>query len=107
MVHVDAWEVLRRRLGVVGLMVIINPQESKREQARPGQLIERDPELPWCGNCATDEFLIFEEFVPASVAAGSRDVVPASVSYSCSVCGRFNGHEVPPTWSPPNWLWYN
>jgi hypothetical protein len=99
--------MVKMTAGVVGSMVILNPQRRSRKPAAPGRLIERDPELPWCSNCRTDEFLIYEEFVPASVAVGSRDVVAASVSYSCSVCGRFNGHEVPPTWSPPNWFWYN
>jgi hypothetical protein len=93
--------------GVVGSMVILNAHEREREQPVPGRLFDRDPELPWCGNCGTAEFLIYEEFVPASVSPGSRDIVAASVSYSCSVCGRFNGHEVPPTWSPPNWYCRN
>lgn len=88
-------------------MTIINPDHRSTTLPSTGGLAERDSALPWCERCATDEFLIYEDFVPARVSSEGRDLIPASVSYSCSVCGSFNGHQVPPMWSPPHWFWYS
>ncbi|MBG6179295.1 hypothetical protein [Arthrobacter sp. CAN_A1] len=88
-------------------MAIFNPYESDRTRAPAGAVRERDPGLPWCTACDTGEFLIYEDFVPARLAAREDESHAACVSYSCSVCGRFNGHEVPALWNPPNWFWYS
>ncbi|MHA7140268.1 MULTISPECIES: hypothetical protein [unclassified Arthrobacter] len=88
-------------------MAIFNPYESERTRVPAGDVRERDPGLPWCSECDTDEFLMYEDFVPARRPAGGGHLVAASVNYSCSVCGRFNGHEVPDSWNPPNWFWYS
>ncbi|WP_156135021.1 hypothetical protein [Arthrobacter sp. L77] len=64
-------------------------------------------EAPSCPLCRTDDYLIFEEFVPARQADHSTDLLPASTSYTCSECGTFNAHAVPGSWRPPQWFWYN
>lgn len=64
-------------------------------------------EAPSCPVCRTDDYLIFEEFVPARQADHSTDLLPASASYTCSECGAFNAHAVPAAWRPPQWFWYN
>ncbi|BBE24263.1 hypothetical protein MN0502_31460 [Arthrobacter sp. MN05-02] len=64
-------------------------------------------EAPSCPRCRTDEYLIFEEFVPARQAEHSTDLIPASASYTCSECGTFNAHAVPASWRPPQWFWYS
>lgn len=64
-------------------------------------------ESPSCPRCRTDEYLIFEEFVPARQAEHSTDLLPASAGYSCSECGTFNAHTVPASWRPPQWFWYS
>ncbi|MHA7287070.1 hypothetical protein ACX80I_12370 [Arthrobacter sp. MDT3-44] len=64
-------------------------------------------EAPSCPRCGTDEYLIFEEFVPARQADHSTDLIPASASYTCSECGTFNAHSVPVSWRPPQWFWYS
>lgn len=64
-------------------------------------------EAPCCPQCRTDEYLIFEEFVPARQAEQSTDLIPASASYTCSECGTFNAHTVPASWRPPQWFWYS
>ncbi|WP_104167728.1 hypothetical protein [Arthrobacter sp. SX1312] len=64
-------------------------------------------EVPSCPLCLTDDYLIFEEFVPARQADHSTELLPASASYTCSECGTFNAHAVPASWRPPQWFWYN
>ncbi len=64
-------------------------------------------EAPSCPQCRTDDYLIFEEFVPARQAEHSTDLIPASASYTCSECGTFNAHTVPAPWRPPQWFWYS
>ncbi|MFC3300648.1 hypothetical protein FJV46_06560 [Arthrobacter agilis] len=64
-------------------------------------------ESPSCPQCHTDEFLIFEEFIPARQANHSTELLPASASYSCSECGLFTAHAVPDGWRPPHWFWYS
>ena len=54
-----------------------------------------------------NDYLIFEEFVPARQAEHSTDLLPASATYTCSECGTFNAHAVPPSWRPPQWFWYS
>ena len=62
-------------------------------------------ELPFCATCRTDEYLVFEEYVPSRIVPGDGPK-PAETSYSCLMCGQFNAHEVPPGWEPPGWFWY-
>lgn len=64
-------------------------------------------EAPTCPRCHTDDYLIYEEFVPARQADHTTRLLPASVSYACSECGTFNAHAVPASWRPPQWFWYN
>ncbi|MHA7283284.1 hypothetical protein [Arthrobacter sp. TMS2-4] len=64
-------------------------------------------ETPCCPLCRTDDYLIFEEFVPARQADSTSDLLPASASYTCSECGTFNAHAVPESWRPPQWFWYS
>ncbi|MUK02466.1 hypothetical protein GM708_11360 [Vibrio cholerae] len=64
-------------------------------------------EAPFCPRCGTDEYLIFEEFVPARQADHATRLLPASASYTCSECGTFNAHAVPESWRPPHWFWYS
>ena len=52
---------------------------------------------PACHQCGVDDFLIFESFTPAA------DGSPGVVSYTCSVCETFAGHQVPAGWAPPGW----
>lgn len=63
------------------------------------------PAVPFCPACGTDEFLLIEDYVPARILPDGQNK-PADVSYSCSKCGQFSGHEVPPTWTPPGWNWF-
>jgi hypothetical protein len=63
------------------------------------------PELPFCATCRTDEYLVFEEYVPSRIVPVDGPT-PAETSYSCLQCGQFNAHEVPPGWEPPGWFWY-
>lgn len=64
------------------------------------------PMPPLCGNCGTDEALIFEAYEPAVYDPHGRGLRPASVSYTCGNCGNFNAHHVPPSWVPPGWHWF-
>lgn len=87
-------------------MSTFDPYNLNQARVTAGAVRERDQGLPWCCDCDTDEYLIYEDFVPARIPAGTDEHIAASVNYSCSVCGRFNGHEVPSSRSPPNWFWY-
>lgn len=62
--------------------------------------------VPLCTQCRTDEFLIIESFVPATVLPNG-DRRPANVSYTCSHCDQFSGHPVPAGWNPQGWYWYS
>ena len=64
-------------------------------------------EEPTCSGCHSSEYLIFEEFIPARQADHSTELLPPSVSYTCSECGTFNAHTVPAAWRPPQWFWYS
>ncbi|MHA7262760.1 hypothetical protein ACX80W_06085 [Arthrobacter sp. TMN-37] len=75
--------------------------------ARTGTVPIEAGELPWCHGCGTDEFLIFEEYVPPRLPIGGGAILPASAGYSCSECGSFAAHTVPGDWSPPHWFWYS
>lgn len=63
------------------------------------------PELPYCGACGSDEYLVFEEYVPSRLVPG-EGLSPGETSYSCMKCGQFNAHPVPSGWEPPGWFWY-
>lgn len=63
--------------------------------------------LPFCETCGTDEFLLYEYFTPARTLPGGRVATPPSVSYTCTQCGGFSGHDVPANWAPPSWFWYS
>lgn len=87
-------------------MATFDPHNLNQDRATAGAVRENDAGLPWCSDCDTDEYLSYEDFVPARIPAGAEDYLAPSVNYSCSVCGGFNGHEVPSSWSPPDWFWY-
>lgn len=53
--------------------------------------------LPICHHCGVDDYLIYE-FYTAPTQDG-----PGVVSYTCSACETFAGHEVPAGWAPPGW----
>jgi hypothetical protein len=52
------------------------------------------PELPFCDTCRSDEYLVFEEYVPSRIVPGDGPT-SAETSYSCLQCGQFNAHEFP------------
>lgn len=87
-------------------MTTIDHGRSLRTSSSPFSPLEMG-EAPSCPRCRTDEYLIFEEFVPARQAEHSTDLIPASASYTCSECGTFNAHAVPASWRPPQWFWYS
>ncbi|MEG9249643.1 hypothetical protein V6S67_16265 [Arthrobacter sp. Soc17.1.1.1] len=87
-------------------MTTLDHGRSLRLGGYPTTLGEKG-EVPFCPTCHTDDYLIFEEFVPARQAEHSTDLLPASTSYTCSECGTFNAHAVPPSWRPPQWFWYS
>jgi hypothetical protein len=63
------------------------------------------PQRPFCEVCRSDEFLVYEEFVPARVLTAGTGK-PAEASYTCIECGQFSAHAVPDGWEPPGWFWY-
>lgn len=63
------------------------------------------PQVPWCRRCGTDEYLIWENYVPPRLLPTGA-LQPANISYTCSSCEQFSGHEVPASWVPPDWFWY-
>lgn len=87
-------------------MTTIDHGRSTRTSGPTSPLLDTG-ESPSCPRCNTDDYLIFEEFVPARQAEHSTDLLPASASYSCSECGTFNAHTVPTPWRPPQWFWYS
>ena len=87
-------------------MTTIDSGRTFRQQSTDN-LLANSAEEPSCPGCHSTEYLIFEEFVPARQADHSMDLLPASVSYTCSECGGFNAHTVPAAWRPPQWFWYS
>ncbi|NKX50803.1 hypothetical protein HER39_09540 [Arthrobacter deserti] len=75
-------------------------------QARP---FAGEPVLPQarpcCLDCGSADYLVFGEYVPARLLQDSLWSA-ASASYTCSQCGGNGGREVPPSWVPPGWFWY-
>lgn len=65
----------------------------------------RGPQVPFCADCGTDQFLILESYAPRRILPGGS-VRQANVSYTCGQCDQFSGHEVPADWEPPGWFWY-
>jgi hypothetical protein len=84
-------------------MTVTAPRDNISSGARPAPA--HGPEVPFCLDCRSDEFLIFEDFVPARIQPNGLQN-QANASYSCSNCGQFSGHQVPPSWTPPGWDWY-
>jgi hypothetical protein len=80
---------------------------STSKTAAPAGPSREAGDLPWCPGCGTDEFLIFEEYVPPRFPSNGEPLLPASASYSCSMCGAFAAHTVPTDWVPPHWFWYS
>ena len=78
---------------------------SPRPEQLTGPIRLAAPQRPFCEGCGTDDFLIFEEYVPSRVLPGGQ-VRPAETSYTCIECGQVGGHSVPAGWEPPGWFWY-
>lgn len=90
----------------MSLMTTIDHGRSLQASSVPLSIAEAG-EAPSCPICGTDEYLIFEEYVPARRANSSEHLLPASAGYTCSECGTFNAHAVPASWRPPRWFWYS
>lgn len=92
------------------MTITSRPGSLSRDRIGPGPVAFRQRDAvsePFCENCGTDEYLLYEDFAPARTLPGGRSAGRASVSYSCTQCGGFSGHDVPATWAPPNWFWYS
>ncbi|MFD1213479.1 hypothetical protein ACFQ36_15675 [Arthrobacter sp. GCM10027362] len=62
-------------------------------------------EKPRCADCGSGDYLVFGDYVPARLLHDSQWSA-ASASYTCGQCGGNGGHEVPSSWVPPGWFWY-
>lgn len=85
-------------------MTITSPERrsSRSHETKPAKPVM----APGCGDCGTDKFLIFEDYIPARYATDHSGLLPPSVSYTCSQCGDFSAHDTPVGWVPPGWHWY-
>jgi ribosomal protein S27AE len=66
---------------------------------------DAEAEAPSCPGCGTDEFLHFQEYIPARTLPDRRQE-PARAAYTCSRCGSTRTHHVPDMWTPPDWDWF-
>lgn len=84
-------------------MTVAFTDGTDRRYNTPGTLAGPTEEyVPSCTSCGTDEFLVFEHYEPPQ-HSGYGPASPASVSYWCSACDQFSGHDVPDWWTPPAW----
>ena len=81
-----------------------NLLESNEVSFMASTLISVD--VPSCAACGTDQYLAYEDFIPARTLPTGA-VVPPSVNYTCTKCEHYSGHGVPEGWEPPGWFWYS